>query len=113
MQDDRLKPAGHLDRTIGIAGVNDVGWIRTRTEWLLALAKGKRPALSVTIADAVSLGRHGPGVFEERFRSFVGQAIEIKAGEHSQLERLRIGGHQIGGERTARPRAWAHAAHRQ
>src|SRR6266850_4928628 len=53
VQDDRLQAPRYLDRTIGITGVHDVGRIGTRSEGLLALLELERPALLVTIADAI------------------------------------------------------------
>src|SRR5579859_286690 len=88
VQDDRLEPRRHLDRTIRITGVHDVGRIGTRSEGLLALLELEWPALLVAIADAIGFRRHGPRILEEGLFGLVGEAMEIQAGHHAQFEFL-------------------------
>ena len=65
MQHDRLGAARHLNRAIGIAGVDDVGGVGARAERRFARNEFERSAAAEAIADAVGLGRDLPGVVEE------------------------------------------------
>ena len=79
MQHDRLGAARHLDRAVGIAGIDDVRGIGAGAERLLARHEFERPAAAEAIADAVGLGRHLPGVREEIAGRLLGDAVPVEA----------------------------------
>ena len=91
MQDDRLKPAGHLDRAVRVAGVDDIRRIRPGAERLLALAKSQRPPLAVAIADAVRFRRDRPRVLKKILGRLVGEPAIARREGSSAGARSRVG----------------------
>ncbi|ENN88470.1 hypothetical protein RHSP_81324 [Rhizobium freirei PRF 81] len=87
MQDDRLRSARHLDRTVGIAAVDDIRRIRAGTEGLLALDEFKLAAAAEAIAHAIGFRRHLPLVGKEIALRLLGQPIPVEPRQDPQLGR--------------------------
>src|SRR5262245_29376015 len=89
MKHDGLGAARNLDRTIGIAGVDDVRGIRTGAERRGARDEFERPPALETVADAIRCQRHLPFVIEEMFTRGLGYPMPVKPGHDTQLSRHR------------------------
>ena len=85
MQHDGLGSPRHLDGTIGIATVDDVGWVGAGPERLNALDELHGPAVPETISDAVRLRGDLPGVLEEPASRRLGDPVPVQPGHDPQL----------------------------
>src|SRR5882757_4580374 len=102
MQHDRLAASGPLDRTIGIAGIGDVGGIGARAKWWLTRDELERLATLEAVADPVGFRSDLPGIGEEPLAGGIGDAMPVKSRRDAQLRRHhRRQAAQLLGDRAA------------
>ena len=89
MQDDGLGTARHLNGTVRIAAVDDVGRIRARAERLFSLDESQRSAVLEAIPDSVRFGRDLPFVGEEGFLGLGVDPVPVKSGKDPDLRSFR------------------------
>src|SRR5439155_6699651 len=102
----------HLDRAIGVAGIDNVGGIRSRPEGRRSRHEVERTAATEAVPDAVGFRGHLPAILEETAAGLLGDAMPVKTGNDAQFG-LRTGAAaRAFGDRTAGRRGVAFA-HRQ
>ena len=80
MKNDGLRTAWNLDRTVGVARIDDIGGIGTCAKGRRPWHEFERPTALETITDPVRLWRYLPHIFEEMLARSIGNAMPIKSG---------------------------------
>ena len=75
MQDDRLSAAGNLDRTVGVAGIGDVGGIGARAKRGFTRHELQRLAALEAVADPIGFRSNLPGIGEESLAGGIGGGL--------------------------------------
>ena len=67
VQDDRLRPAGHLNGTIRVATIDNVAGVGAGTKRRLAINESQRLTTAEPVADAIGFSCDLPRIGEEAF----------------------------------------------